>query len=419
MIIDFGVSNHKAFGEKVELSFVADKRIRTLRCNTVETHNIALLKAIGLYGSNNTGKTCFLQAINNLKMALLGVQNIPFTPNFFTNDSVTKYSVTFLNLTSASGIFHYEFAYDVTSHEYIYEKLERLVCASSRNCARTTLFERDKEKKVYSCDDKNAEPAIAYATFLAPLLYGMNIESSEKLSAWRKECQDFANSLDIIAGYNIPIDKTISILKGSDEKKKKLIVEFVKNADLSLDSISYDEGYVPKDSSGTPINENILRNIGLNEQMRLFSTYRGVKVPSLAFDSTGTKKIEAYASYIVDAIQQGKTLIIDELEGSLHFTLTRSIVALFNNMGNTKAQLLFSTQDVALLDCPSLMRKEQIWFANRTKEKVEFYSLASFTAKNANVRKTSNFYSKYSKGSFKAIPNPDLIRSLMEMLKNE
>lgn len=419
MIIDFGVSNHKTFREKVEMSFAADKRIRTLQCNVTDTHNVALVKVIALYGSNNTGKTCLLQALDNIRSVLLGVQNVPFVTNVFTKDKITRYSITFVNRETRLGIIHYEFAFDVSSREYIYEKMEKLSYSSSRNVTRTTLFERDKEKKVYRCEDKKAEPAIAYATYLAPLLYAMNIESSKKLSAWRKECQDFANSLDVVSGYNIPIGKTISILKGKDQKKKKLVVEFLKNADLSLDGLSYEQNYIPKDQKGNPINEDVLKSVGLDEQLRLFSTYNGIKVPSFSFDSTGTKKIEAYAAYIVDAITEGKTLVVDELEGSLHFALTRAIVALFNNMGNTKAQLLFSTQDVDLLDCPSLMRKEQIWFANRTKEKVELYSLASFTAKNSNVRKTSNLYGKYSKGSFKAIPNPDLIRSLMEMLKDE
>ena len=42
------------------------------------------------------------------------------------------------------------------------------------------------------------------------------------------------------------------------------------------------------------------------EQIRLVSTYKGVKVPSLIFDSTGTKKIAALASYIIEGLEQWK-----------------------------------------------------------------------------------------------------------------
>ena len=42
--------------------------------------------------------------------------------------------------------------------------------------------------------------------------------------------------------------------------------------------------------------------------------------------------------------------VIDELDAGLHFKLTRAVVALFNNALNEKAQLIFTTHDVTLLD---------------------------------------------------------------------
>ena len=39
------------------------------------------------------------------------------------------------------------------------------------------------------------------------------------------------------------------------------------------------------------------------DQIRLVSTYKGVQVPSMLFDSTGTKKIAALASYIIEGIE--------------------------------------------------------------------------------------------------------------------
>jgi uncharacterized protein len=413
MIIDFSVENHKAFLKKSTISFVADRRTKKLRSNLLDVGPISVVKSIGLYGSNNTGKTCLLQALEDMKMVLTNVQNVPFSPNIFSNSPITSMGVTFSN--GNNEIYHYEFSYNITTKEYVYEKLEQVMYYSSRNKTSKILFMRDKANKNAVCLDKDAEPALKYATYLSPLLYGMNIEGSSLMTKWRNECLTFARSLEIVAGYNIPLNQTIAVLKGNDEKKKKLIVEFVKNADISLEDFRYD----PKraiEPVGTPVNEEILRQIGLEDQFHLVSTYKGKNVPSLAFDSTGTKKIEAYASYIIDAIQNGKILIIDELEGSLNFTLTRAIVALFNNIENEKAQLFFSTQDVALLDCPFLMRKEQIWFSNKGKDSAELFSLADSTARDG-VRETENVYGRYTKGAFKGIPNPKLINSLMDMLK--
>ena len=49
--------------------------------------------------------------------------------------------------------------------------------------------------------------------------------------------------------------------------------------------------------------------------------------------------------------------MIDVLDSSIHFTLTRSIVAMFNKALNTKAQMNFTVQDINLMDCVRLFRK--------------------------------------------------------------
>lgn len=416
MLIDFTLENHQAFLKKATISFVADKRTRKLRSNLLEAGSLSVVKSIGLYGSNNTGKTCLLRAVEDMKMVLSNIQNIPFSPNIFSNSPVTSMGVTFANGRGENGIFHYEFSYNVATREYVYEKFEEISVYTSRNRSSRILFLRDKISNHFECSDKEVETALKYASYLSPLLYGMNIESSPTLTKYRNECKTFADSLSIIASYNIPLNNTIAILKGNDEKKKKLIVEFVKNADVSLEDFRYDPKRALSMTPETPINEEILKSIGLEDQFHLVSTYRGKSVPSLAFDSTGTKKIEAYASYIIDAIQNGKTLIVDELEASLNFALTRAMVALFNNLQNEKAQLFFSTQDVALLDCPFLMRKEQIWFATKEEGSAALFSLADSTARDG-IRKTENVYGRYTRGSFKGVPNPQLINSLMDMLK--
>ena len=100
------------------------------------------------------------------------------------------------------------------------------------------------------------------------------------------------------------------------------------------------------------------------DQIRLVSTYKGVHVPSMMFDSTGTKKIAAIASYVIEALEQGRILVVDELDSRIHFKLTRAIVAMFNNELNTSAQMIFTVHDINLMDCKRMFRKEQIWFVH-------------------------------------------------------
>jgi AAA15 family ATPase/GTPase len=117
---------------------------------------------------------------------------------------------------------------------------------------------------------------------------------------------------------------------------------------------------------------------------------------------------------VIEALEKGRVLVIDELDSSLHFSLTRAIAALFNNELNNNAQLIFTVHDVSLLDCKRLFRKEQIWFVNKDDDGVSLYSLAEFTARDG-VRDTSDIIEKYRKGAFAALPEPELINTLLNI----
>ena len=122
----------------------------------------------------------------------------------------------------------------------------------------------------------------------------------------------------------------------------------------------------------------------------------------------------AIASYVIEALKQGRILVVDELDSSIHFRLTRAIVALFNNELNTDAQLICTVHDINLMDCKRLFRKEQIWFVDKDQDDAYVYSLADFTAEQG-VRDTSDIIEKYRKGLFAALPEPELINSLLDI----
>ena len=110
-------------------------------------------------------------------------------------------------------------------------------------------------------------------------------------------------------------------------------------------------------------------------------------------------------------------LVVDELDSSIHFKLTRAIVTMFNNELNENAQLIFTVHDINLMDCKRLFRKEQIWFVHKDEAGVYVYSLADFTAAKG-VRDTSDIIEKYRKGTLGALPDPELINSLLSIKGN-
>jgi len=241
--------------------------------------------------------------------------------------------------------------------------------------------------------------------------------NSQTIDKIKEILTGFADRIDIIDMNNIPIEHTITLMKNKNRLQEK-IVEFIKNADLYMDNFEYVEQEKILFNGIRKPNEQVLDlPEKLMDQIRLVSTYKGKRVSSMLFDSTGTKKIAAMASYVIEALEQGRILVVDELDSSIHFRLTRAIVTMFNNELNTNAQMIFTVHDINLMDCRRLFRKEQIWFVHKDKERVYVYSLAEFTA-NDGVRDTSDIIEKYRKGAFAALPEPELIKSLLSIQDN-
>ena len=233
----------------------------------------------------------------------------------------------------------------------------------------------------------------------------------------RRILTSFAYKIDFINMNNIPMEHTIELMKNKN-KLQDTVVDFIKNADLYMDNFEYVEmGSILNEVDGKPDEKVLDIPDQIMDKIRLVSTYRGVPVPSMLFDSTGTKKIAAMASYVIEALEQGRILVVDELDSSIHFKLTRAIVAMFNNELNTDAQMIFTVHDLNLMDCKRLFRKEQIWFVNKDEEGTYVYSLSDFTAEDG-VRDTSDIIEKYRKGAFAALPDPELIYSLLSIKGN-
>jgi len=255
------------------------------------------------------------------------------------------------------------------------------------------------------------------------LIHLLDTESFPTLNHIRKTIIAFASRIDIVDMNNIPIKKTIDMLKMSDEDSQR-VARFVRNADLSLEDYRYagdDEVRIVYQNvhaeKSAPQENALQQSAPLAEMLHLVSVYHGVPVPSILYDSTGTKKMAALASYVIGALRDGRILIVDELDNSLHFRLTRAIISLFNNELNEAGQLIVTAHDISLLDCHSLFRKEQIWFTHKDQDRAYLYSLAEFTASESKTRSTSDLIAKYRAGVFGALPEPDLFETLQEVRK--
>ena len=104
---------------------------------------------------------------------------------------------------------------------------------------------------------------------------------------------------------------------------------------------------------------------------------------------------------MVQSLETGKTIVVDELESKLHPLVTKEIVKLFNSKISNKknAQLIFTTHDTNLLQ-GNHFRRDQIWFTEKDKYgSSHLYSLLEYKP-----RKDASFQKDYINGRYGAIP---------------
>lgn len=413
MITNLKITNCYAFNKTVEFSMKADMRTKKFYTNVYQGKNdINILKSASIYGPNNTGKTTFITCIKGIRDVLLN-KKAHMDNNLFSRSNICEIEVSFLQDEKE---YQYEYKYDSKKEEYIYEKFLEI-----QKDKQVVYYIKDTKNNKYKCDgNKEIEDILKITSKNNILIYTIDTKGFPILDKVKKILTTFASKIDVIDMNNIPNNKTIEFLKNKDNMTKK-VVEFIKNADLYLEDYAYEENAKFEDmkSSNEKItqmaDEKILKNQNLAEQMKVVSYYKGKQVPSMLFDSIGTKKIAALASYVLDAIENDRILVIDELDSSLHFKITRAIIGLFNNERNKKGQLICTLHDVSLLDCKKMFRKEQIYFTAKDEKQTYLYSLKDFTYHNDGVRAdTTDIIEKYEKGFFGAIPEPDLVSTLIE-----
>ncbi|MCF0115037.1 MAG: ATP-binding protein [Erysipelotrichaceae bacterium] len=413
MIMEVRVKNCFSFDEDIALSLEADMRNKKFSSNDHSENHFNILKTVGIYGPNNTGKTCLVKCIREIKNILLN-RKTSLIPNIFADNAICELGITFLY---EGKKYAYDFKFNYDKEEFIYERFAEIQKDPDGNEKENVWFLKDDISGEANCLDQDVCPLVTMLSKNNLFMYMIDVSKFEHLQKMKNILVSFAEKIDVINMNNIPLQHTIELMKNKDSLQDK-VVAFIRNADLYLDNFEYvdmERLTVKIDGERIGLEEKVLATPDqIMDQIRLVSTYKGKQVPSMLFDSTGTKKIAALASYIIQAIDKGRILVIDELDSSIHFKLTRAIVAMFNNELNTDAQMIFTAHDINLLDCKRLFRKEQIWFVHKDNDGVYLYSLADFNARQR-VNDTTDIIEKYKKGALCALPDPELINSLLSI----
>ena len=124
-------------------------------------------------------------------------------------------------------------------------------------------------------------------------------------------------------------------------------------------------------------------------------------------ESDGTKKIIAALPVILLALQEGRLVIIDELDAKLHPKLLRYMISLFKNpkLNSKGAQLLFTSHDMTTMK-NTVFRRDEIWFAALNEgHESNIYSLYEIRREdNERINNTAAYDKQYLEGRYGADP---------------
>lgn len=417
MITNLRFKNVYVFSDEVSLSLKANMQTKKFNSNIYSENRFNVVKAMGLYGQNNVGKTKFIECIKVIKSVMLN-EKFNILPNWFTQDLYAELGISFL---LNGRLFNFDFTINSQNMNFVYEYFSETIRDEYGNEKEEIFLKRDLRKNEFYCKDPNLMNILQFTAKNNILIYLIDSSKFDDLKMIKETLIKFAKKIEIIDMNHPPINNTINILK-SHNKLQKNVVEFIKNADLYMEDFKYDENanYLKVTNNRKELLNSEIKKIPapLEEQLKLVSVYKGVPVPSLLFDSIGTKKVASIAGYIVDALENNKILVIDEIDSSLHYKLTRAIISMFNNELNRNSQIIFTVHDINLMDLKKLFRKEQIAFMAKDEKGVYLYKLSDFTAEDG-VRDTTDVIDRYKKGLLGAVPQPDLFKSLWSIINEK
>lgn len=413
MITRIEMDNAFVYRNKAVFSMRADLRTKSLAENVAETGAGNVLKTACVFGANNAGKTCIIKCVRAVWGIILK-RPCQMSANLFSGSKKVSLAVNFIE---QGDEWRFAFKLDMATRTYVYEEFSQVKRDSYGNESLDAYYKRDYEKGIFYCKDTAAIPILVALSNADILIHTVNPEQFPALKKTAEILMAFASRIVIVDMNNIPVEKTIFVLKTHSHLESK-VRKFIKLADIDLDDIFYSDKMnikvLPQNLAEVLPAETILQAQSLEDQLRLTSVYKGHEVQSFKFDSTGTKKIVALASFAVEAMEKNQILVIDELDSSLHFKLTRAIVELFNSGRNAASQLIFTLHDVSLLDCKELFRKEQIWFVEKDGDGAKLFPLSVFTASKGVRGDTSDIIEKYKQGLLCALPNPRFIDYLLD-----
>jgi len=411
MLVEFRVKNFRSLRDEQVLSLVASKDKTLADTHTLPTGLPAaprLLKSAVIYGANASGKSNLIKALQYMGGVVLESAALPpgavFSMQPFRLDAESSSQPTEFEATFILDGIRYQYGFAMTPQRIVAEHL--LVYKTSKP---QRWFERRFDeatgKDVYEFGSGLKGPKNVWEGATRPNALFLSVAVQLNSDALRPVFDWFAGGLVIFNEQSeINPQFSIQMLKQADGRKQ--ISDFLRAADISIANIDVITRKVPKQrlhvDSATGKPEMRAEDVDQDELRFSHVTEKGHAVFGLMDESGGTRNLLSLAGPALDILRKGRTLVIDELDTSLHTLLVRELVRLFHGpeVNTGGAQLIFTTHDTSLLDAPGLLRRDQVWFVEKdAKQASSLVALSEFSP-----RKNEALERGYLMGRYGGVP---------------
>lgn len=387
MLVQFMLKNVLSFKEETILDLTAINAYKEHPCNLIDIGGKEkFLRVAAIYGANASGKS-------NLHIAMTFFQKIIAKSLDNVDDgestAIANYYIPFLfekendensefQIVEILDGFEYTYGFEYNAEYIAAEWLYRKNLNTNRT---VTIFERTTESVEFGATVRKDCDLYKEQLPLETLALSFFNKLKLKTTIFKDVYSGIMDTLVVPADFCEDTRILEDFLHSVIDYEKAKLLDFLNAIDTGIIDISYDDS---------------------EKDIRFFTAHKGKdRVDydlNLYNESEGTIKSILLYIYARAAIENGKSMFVDELNVKLHPLLLKFIIDLFYEQTST-AQLIYTTHDTTLMD-KKFFRRDQIWFVQKDEYGYsELCSLSDFK-----VRSDSSFEKDYLAGVYGGIP---------------
>ena len=371
---------------------------------------LGLLKTTAIYGANASGKSNLISAMFFFEQYIFSqFINRKENEDFESIESNMKMKLepfTLSNDGNEASEFDIIFLRNGNQIQYGFECTHKEVLNEWLFINDKKVFERSGTGLSFGSKYQTMLGAYkklpAQRLYIAVLEYFLDAEAREAVLG--DFISFFTEEYNVFTEINF--ESTVKGLAGMISLSKKLVANkthrekvehYLRLIDIGIKRLDVQTEIIHNELTGKKKKEKIVRTV--HDIYDEAGNVVGEKFFNLQQESTGTLRFLAYIQNIIEMISRGGVFIVDEMSARLHPLLTKLIVDIFCSNQNKKAQLIFTTHDISLLNYNQFRRDEVVFVDKNERGESTLYALSDLK-----VREDATFSKDYLQGKYGAIP---------------